>query len=57
MLPLNVCRSEVILGRGELGTEQIDQGISDLDLLAPLGKDLDDERIEAGPNLASVLGS
>ena len=47
MYPLDESGLEVVLGRRELGTEQIDQRVSDRDFLAPLDPHLLDERIES----------
>jgi len=59
VLPLDVCGLEVVLGRGEIGAEQVDEGIALLDVLTQLGADPLDERVESGSDLAelSVLGS
>ena len=56
VLPLDVLRLEVALGLRQVGAEQVDQGVTLLDLLAERGVDLLDQGVESRADLRQRVG-
>ena len=56
VLPLHVGGLKVVLGRGQVGAEEIDERISFLDFLTQLGPDFFDERVKSRADLGERVG-